>query len=782
MASNEPQLEAVAPRTREWHCASDSGDEQIDVRGLLRLLRRRWSWIAFGLLAGIAVAGVYCSQATTLYRSSTEVMVMPKHTSWLATAAGNSADAANTRFADDVLATHMKIISSPRIVRRAIGRLQLANLPSLVGEEDDPADYVIENLEVTRGGAGPAQPARVLNVALTHTSSEECAEILTAIVESYQDYVAEKLQDANPEAAALITRAKDDLAESLRKKAAAYREFREKTPLLWNGDETVDVHQIRQVEVETALSENRLRYAQVKSRVEIVEQALKEESLDKCTDLERMAMIDNADINRLSLLVAIERGDPASEAFRALQPIRAETASTEYDQLLALRLEAKNQQLDLGPNHPKVQEVRQSIEQLEEFLAQKTAVLGTVEDKPGIDPEGLMVAYVRLLRHDLSELDRRYQELQVLLTQEQKATKDLVASEFQGESLRRDMVRTQDLYDTVFRRLQEINLVKDYGGYITEILLPVELGEPIWPKGPATLALGGLLGILLGSGTALGLGLSDRTFRTPEDMQRSLRLPLLACNAEWSNKSRKAWRVPRGNAQPSVDPTISAFHRTRSREAESLRELRTLLFFGGLLGGHKVVQVTSPTSGDGTTTLVANLAVSMAQAGKRVLIVDADLRESKVHRLFGIDSDVGLSTYLAGDAEFQDVVKSSSCENLSVVPSGPLPSNPSDLLSQPRFDEFVQCVVDAFDFVLLDSPALLAVSDALAVAARIDAVLLHVRVVRNCRPAALRARHMLDELGAEVLGVVARGTPLDGRDWCHPVRGGRGRDRPNHEN
>jgi capsular exopolysaccharide synthesis family protein len=166
--------------------------------------------------------------------------------------------------------------------------------------------------------------------------------------------------------------------------------------------------------------------------------------------------------------------------------------------------------------------------------------------------------------------------------------------------------------------------------------------------------------------------------------------------------------------------------------------------------------------GDGKSTLIANLAVAIAQSGRTVLLVDADLRRPRLHRVFGLPARKGLAQVIEGAAELAEAVRPSVVPNLSVLPCGARPSNPAELLTLPRFADLLEELRDSYDFVLLDSPPLLAVSDPCIVAPRVDGVLLTIRVSRNGRPAAERGRDLLAALRVQVFGVVVNGVGKQG--------------------
>src|SRR5262249_37980389 len=205
-----------------------------------------------------------------------------------------------------------------------------------------------------------------------------------------------------------------------------------------------------------------------------------------------------------------------------------------------------------------------------------------------------------------------------------------------------------------------------------------------------------------------------------------------------------------------LDGALIEYHKPRSPEAEAYRAVRTALYFNTHGERHKVVQVTSPNMGDGKSTVIANVAVAIAQSGRKVILIDADLRRPRAHRIFGLTARKGLAQVIAGTAELVEAVQPTVVPNLSVLPCGARPADPSELLTLPRFADLLEELRETYDYVLVDTPPLLAVSDPCAVAPRVDGVVLTIRVSKNGRPAAERACDML--AGLKGLGYGAVGT------------------------
>jgi polysaccharide biosynthesis transport protein len=211
------------------------------------------------------------------------------------------------------------------------------------------------------------------------------------------------------------------------------------------------------------------------------------------------------------------------------------------------------------------------------------------------------------------------------------------------------------------------------------------------------------------------------------------------------------------NVDEKLDSSIVTVHKPRSSLAEAFRGIRTALFFSNQRGTVKVIQVTSPIPGDGKSTIAANLAVSIAQSGRRVCIIDCDFRRPRVAKIFGLKEDAGLVQVIGGKAVLADVIQQSCVENLSAITCGRRPGNPSELLSSEMFTTTMAELREMFDYIIVDTPPILVVSDPANVASYMDGVVLTVRLRRNLKPIATRASQMLHSINANTIGVVVNG-------------------------
>ncbi|WP_058301306.1 CpsD/CapB family tyrosine-protein kinase [Gorillibacterium timonense] len=192
----------------------------------------------------------------------------------------------------------------------------------------------------------------------------------------------------------------------------------------------------------------------------------------------------------------------------------------------------------------------------------------------------------------------------------------------------------------------------------------------------------------------------------------------------------------------------------KSPISESYRMLRSNLDFTSFDNNEKILMVTSAGPSEGKSTTTTNLATVYAQSDKRVLIVDADLRKPTVHLSFNRSNRNGLSNILVGQAEWKECIQSSGIDNLSIIPSGPIPPNPSELLSSKRMKKFIEEVKDEFDIILFDTSPILAVTDAQVVAAFCSGVILVVDAGKTKKDTLSKAKHTLERADARILGVV----------------------------
>lgn len=277
------------------------------------------------------------------------------------------------------------------------------------------------------------------------------------------------------------------------------------------------------------------------------------------------------------------------------------------------------------------------------------------------------------------------------------------------------------------------------GDLIQSAFLP---RSPVSPDYLRTGILALLAGLLLGIGIAFLRERLDDRLRGRADLEEHIGAPVMAVIPQVSS-----WR--RRNEAPVV--TLSE---PRSAAAEAYRTLRTSLLFAAAQRDAKTILITSPHAGEGKTATSANLAVVLAQARKRVLLLSADLRKPRLHRFFSVPNDVGLTSVLIGEAKPWEAVLDVGFESLKLVPSGPVPGNPAELLGSDAMGRLLAQFREVADFVILDSAPALVVADALTVAPFVDAALFVADAENTTRGAVVHGRGQLEQVNAKLLGAV----------------------------
>jgi capsular exopolysaccharide synthesis family protein len=312
----------------------------------------------------------------------------------------------------------------------------------------------------------------------------------------------------------------------------------------------------------------------------------------------------------------------------------------------------------------------------------------------------------------------------------------------------------EDAVKQSMNRLNDFNkLQTTMGLQVTPLEMPQEAKKPVWPSIFVVLAVSFAGGIVLGSGLAYLVDMMDRTFHSPTEISTMLGVPVLTQLPKLYSIQRKHKWIRSAKRSGTITSEVVTYHKPKSPESETFRGLRTSLLIGAKVQEHSVLQVTSTNPHDGKTTIAANLAVSIANSKRRVLLVDCDFRSPNMHSVFGIANGTGLSNCLHGEKSFDEILLTTPVENLTLITAGTNRTNPAEILSSPLFQNFLKEAKTKFDMVVIDTPPVLAVSDTCIIASEVDHVLLTVRAVKNGRPSVMHAVYLLREVGANICGV-----------------------------
>ena len=262
-----------------------------------------------------------------------------------------------------------------------------------------------------------------------------------------------------------------------------------------------------------------------------------------------------------------------------------------------------------------------------------------------------------------------------------------------------------------------------------------------------------LAGIVCGACLKAAFEALDQRFKSIDEISSFFSIPVIATIPDVSTRKR----LSENSGDQRLSTRLCSYHEPKSFAAESFRILRTSIYFATHKLPHQVIQVTSPQAGNGRTTIASNLAISLAQSGKRVLLADADFRRPTIHKLFGMEQEPGISEILEGRVVLQSAIRECPIENLSVLTCGARLSDPAKILTATEFREFIAVARENYDFVIIDTPPVLAAPDALIVGGCADFLLLVVRMNNRTRATGRAAIAALQAIGAHLLGIVVHG-------------------------
>ena len=272
--------------------------------------------------------------------------------------------------------------------------------------------------------------------------------------------------------------------------------------------------------------------------------------------------------------------------------------------------------------------------------------------------------------------------------------------------------------------------------------------KPSSPNTPRTVGLAGVVGLMIAIGVACLIEYLDDTLKSPDEVEEALQLPVLAAIVEHDSTSE------------DIENGLIATAETRSAVKEAFRILRTSVQFAGLDQPVRSLVITSASPSEGKSTITANLGAAMAQAGQSVIVVDADLRRPRLHKLLHLSNERGLTTVLVNDSKnLDDVLQSTSVPNMRVLTAGPLPPDPTIVLNSHQMAELEKLLKERADIVLFDTPPTLMVADTVILGNRVDGVLLVTESGKTRRDLAIGAMEHLLQAGSRLLGAVVNRVP-----------------------
>lgn len=690
--------------------AADAGmmnSSGTDPRYYLRvILRRKWLIL---LIFAVCAAGstLYTTRQPKVYASQISLIIDSKEPRFLDSQIQDvNSESGNYYWANkEYLETQYKIIQSRAVSQRVVEKLGLATDPEFLGVAKvsdaakraemmarmDPVSRVQAKIRVEA-----VKESRVSLIKIEDSDPNRAALLANEVAQAYIDEVMTQKLKLTENASKWLDERRDSLSDSAKASELALYNYRKQADMLATSiDDRASMVSQKLQETSKALTDVQLKIAGYKARVAAIKS---------------VQSMQGAEDQLWAEALPAARENP--------------TLSKYKDRVLLLRNECTDLVTRYLDGHPKLQECRERLASAEkEFARELSNIVISTEAmlKEALETEKNLKALFDQSRLEAFEVEKKKLEL------------DQLKSE--AESNKRQ-------YEVVFKRLKDIELsgmLRTSNVRVLDAARPMM--APIRPNVPQGILMGIIAGLVLGLGLALLLEMLDSSVVSQADVEERLGLTFLGFVPSIPDNEKGA-------------RDLHIHREPKSMIAECTRAIRTNLLFMSPDKPFRRLVVTSSGPQEGKSTTAINLGIAMAQSGSRVLIVDTDMRRPRLHKAFGVSNEIGVSSVVVGEGKLDDAVKNTEVPGLYIMPCGPVPPNPAELLHTQAFADLLQKLGDKFDRIILDTPPVGAVADAVVLATQVDGVVLVLKAGQTNRDIAKRTVRALADVKANVYGAV----------------------------
>ncbi|MPZ77495.1 MAG: polysaccharide biosynthesis tyrosine autokinase, partial [Deltaproteobacteria bacterium] len=742
---NRQQHQPAVPQEEVNYYYADPADE-THLRDYWKILRKRIRFIVPVFLAVVAIGLLISFSSPTLYTAMSTLKIEPQNPT--ITGVAETTPKQDTSSAYDFYQTQFKLLESGPLAAWVIKDLSLETNSSFRGGRTSNAiaslfswiislpgraiEAIIQLFE-SDGEKGPpgtssyelgvsprlvgryrsfleVQPVRntrLVNIAFSTPDAKLSQDLANAHATGFIQMILENRFNMSKEARDFLGKKLVELREKVQRAELALNSFRQKHGVL-SMEKGENIIVDRLVDLNKQLTVVRTERIQAESL---------------------FRMTKNKNSQHLQLVL----NDPLILQLKGT----IATLETEKGRLSSI----------FTPSHPRLQELNQQLGEAKKSL---TGAINNVV-------EGIEMTYAAARSKE--------EALEAEAKRQQDTALDLKEVSVDYAVLNEEVIVNRGLYDNVLKRMNETGVANDLAAANIQVMQRAEM--PSMPSSPNTtyaLIISSVLGLILSVGLAFFLEYMDATLSTPEGVWAAVSMTTLGVVPHLKSlrhgykstlpQSARSQLEPPEEIDDTVSNELVVVRDRMSIIAESYRTIRTALLLSQAEHAPKVILITSPCPGEGKTVTTLNLSVALAQAGHKVLVIDADLRKGRCHHLVNISNHGGLSNVLTGNLALQKAIQKTGIKDLYVLPRGALAPNPVDLLMSQRMRDVLRELRESFDFIVIDSPPAIAVSDAAVLSVACDGVLLVVNGNMTTTPTARRAVERLEKVGAPLLGAI----------------------------
>lgn len=716
VASKKPSALATRPRAAEkpvHKVQRLAAESPYSLNFFLRALRNNWIFAVLGLSLGGVISLLYSKSRTKIYSATALVEFVPDVVSPM----GDKDDA--SRFWGmlvdnrEYYETQYALFTSDLVLSRVVREKGLNQDPSFLHYQPDKPIPIEDATDILRGRVKvqPVKVSRLVTVTCEDADPQMAAMLCDAVSRAYVRQNHEKQAKGLTDAADWLSGQLEHFRTELEDTENKLHEFKKSNDLPSSSPE--EVSRMVRMDMETydkALAETRTQ---------------KQDLLARYSELSKVST-ENADQLPASELL--------TNAF--LSELRRQ-----YQDAIRVRRELLAE--GKGVNHPQVKRADETIAQT------KADLIGEVRNIQGS------------LARDLAVINRREAGHAGLYEGSRRAAVELNLKELEYHRLDRLRSQNEKLYGMLLDQMKQADLARMMNVETVRVVdPPVVPKAAVRPNTPANVGSGLAIGLFLGLLFAFLREQMDSSVKSPADVENHLGLAFLGLLPSVDGDGELSKSRPTAPRRQPEALELLVHDRPLSAVAEAARGVRTNLLFMNPDHPPRSLLVTSSGPSEGKTTVGCAIAVTLAQGGQRVCIIDCDLRRPRLHRIFPEPGAPGVVNALLGEATLDEIVIPTKVPNLSCVRAGPIPPNPADVLHSEKFQELLRQLIERFDRVIIDSPPVAAVADATVLSTLIDGVVFVVRAFKTTRLLAQQGLRSLLDVDANVVGVVLNAVDL----------------------
>jgi len=724
----------------------DQGIEETrDLRDYLCVIRKRkWTIITCVAVIVITVA-IHAFTATPIYEATTRLIIDKENPNVVSIQEVMAVDASGT----DYYQTQYKIIESRSVAREVIKRLRLDGseeffpepkndfLSSLIQSVRDTLKYWRESIAsllrtehevssdtagesdadsplvssfIGRIGVSPIRNSRLVDVNFQARDPVLAATIVNTLSKAYIDQNLEIKLRAVQDAVSWLHSRIEEEREKVERAEQALLRYKEQHGII--TDFSSDVEQVtaqKLAQLNTQVVEAESKRVEAETRYQ-----------------QAMAMVGTPDM--LDSIPEVLN----NELIRQIKSMEVEL----YKRMSELSKK-------YGQKHPRMTAIASELTTLEK---RKTQEVNRV---------------INSLKNEYEVARAKENSLKAALVTQKSESLELNKKAIQYGVLRREAESAKHMYELLIKRFKEASLTEDMRTGNIRVVDRAEVpNHPVRPRKRHNLILALIVGLVTGVGLAFFFEYLDNTIKLPEDVKQHLKTPYLGPVPLFT--SEKA-----GNPDDGIHPDLVGLHAPKSSASESYRGIRTSILFSSAESAPQVLLISSAAPKEGKTITAANLAVVMAQANGKTIILDCDLRRPTMHRLFGISKDMGVSNLLVGGGSAKEAIIHTRIPNLDIIPCGTIPPNPSEILGSARMLTLLNGLRKLYAHILIDSPPSTAVTDAVVLSKSVDGVVMVVRTGYTAREIVKNGMAQFGAVGAHILGAVLNGVDMRGNGYYY---------------